>query len=70
MTYKKYLHHVDANKAIDDRQLFAALRQEYFDSKPLWRRVITIRALARVEYYEVLESGTPGYDVFLLIYIL
>lgn len=52
MTYKKYLHHVDANKAIDDRQLFAALRREYFDSKPLWKRVVTIRALARVEYFE------------------
>ena len=53
ITYKKYLHHVDANKATDDPQLFSALQTKYYDWKPLWRRVLTLRSLARVEYFEV-----------------
>lgn len=53
LTYKKYLHHVDANNAADDPQLFAALHQKYYSWKPLWRRVMTLRTLARVEYFEV-----------------
>lgn len=57
MTYKKYLHHVDVNKARTDPQLFLALRQRYFDWKPIWKRVFTLRTLSRVEYFEV--SPTP-----------
>ena len=53
ITYKKYLHHVDVNKAADDPQLFSALQKTYYDWKPLWRRVLTLRSLARVEYFEV-----------------
>ena len=53
MTYKKYLHHVDVNKTIDDQQLFAAVQNKYYDWKPLWRRIFTLQTLARVEYFEV-----------------
>lgn len=53
ITYKKYLHHVDVNRAADDPMLFSALKRKYFDWKPLWRRVLTLRTLARVEYFEV-----------------
>lgn len=53
MTYKKYLHHVDVNKTIDDQQLFAAMQKKYYDWKPLWRRIFTLQTLARVEYFEV-----------------
>ena len=53
MTYKKYLHHVDVNRAKDDPQLFLALQQKYYDWKPFWKRVLTLRTLARVEYFEV-----------------
>ena len=53
ITYKKYLHHVDVNRAADDPMLFTALKRKYFDWKPLWRRVLTLRTLARVEYFEV-----------------
>ena len=56
ITYKKYLHYVDVNRAADDPQLFLALQRKYYDWKPLWRRVITLRSLSRVEYFEV--SGT------------
>lgn len=66
MTYKKYLHHVDANKAVNDRQLFAALRQEYFDSKSLWRNVVSLRTLAKVEYFEVRKVRTPGFHILSL----
>ena len=53
ITYKKFLHHVDVNRAADDPQLFFALQRKYFDWKPLWRRIMTLRTLARVEYFEV-----------------
>lgn len=53
MTYKKYLHHVDVNKTTDDQQLFAAMQQKYYDWKPFWRRMVTLRTLVRVEYFEV-----------------
>ena len=53
MTYKKYLHHVDVNKTIDDQQLFAAMQKKYYDWKPFWRRIFTLRTLVRVEYFEV-----------------
>ncbi len=53
MTYKKYLHHVDVNKTIDDQQIFAAVQKKYYDWKPLWRRIFTLQTLARVEYFEV-----------------
>ena len=53
LTYKTYLHHVDVNKAKTDPQLFLALRRKYFHCKPLWKRVFTLRSLARVEYFEV-----------------
>ena len=53
ITYKKYLHHVDVNRAADDPMLFSALKSKYFDWKPLWRRILTLRTLARVEYFEV-----------------
>ena len=53
MTYKKYLYHVDVNKARTDPDLFVALQEKYFDWKPLWKRIFTLRNLARVEYFEV-----------------
>ena len=53
ITYKKYLHHVDVNRAADDPQLFSALQKKYYDWKPLWRRIMTLRSLSRVEYFEV-----------------
>lgn len=53
LSYKKYLHHIDANQATDDPQLFAALQQKYYDWKPVWKRIVTLRTLARVEYFEV-----------------
>ena len=53
ITYKKFLHHVDVNKAANDSQLFYALQRSYYDWKPLWRRILTLRSLARVEYFEV-----------------
>ena len=56
MTYKKYLHHVDVNKARTDPELFVALQQKYFDWKPLWKRIFTLRSLARVEYFEVSDA--------------
>ncbi|KAL9610819.1 MAG: hypothetical protein Q9167_004488 [Letrouitia subvulpina] len=51
--YKKYLHHVDANKARTDPMLFQALQQKYFSWRPLWKRMLALRVLARVEYFEV-----------------
>lgn len=53
ITYKKYLHHVDVNKAADDPRLFLALQRKYYDWKPWWRRLLTLRSLSRVEYFEV-----------------
>ena len=53
MTYKKYLHHVDVNETTDDQQLFAAMQKKYYDWKPFWRRIFTLRTLVRVEYFEV-----------------
>lgn len=53
MTYKKYLHHVDVNETIDDQHLFAAMQKKYYDWKPFWRRIFTLRTLVRVEYFEV-----------------
>ena len=58
-TYKKYLHHVDANKARTDPLLFRALQRKYFDSKPLWKRILVLRTLARVEYFEVNNPPPP-----------
>ncbi|KAL9041638.1 MAG: hypothetical protein Q9214_004038 [Letrouitia sp. 1 TL-2023] len=51
--YKKYLHHVDANKARTDPMLFQALQQKYFSWRPLWKRMLALRVLARVEYFEL-----------------
>ena len=62
MTYKKYLYHVDVNKARTDPELFVALQQKYIDWKPLWKRIFTLRNLARVEYFEV--SDTYSYVDF------
>lgn len=62
MTYKKYLYHVDVNKARTDPELFVALQQKYIDWKPLWKRIFTLRNLARVEYFEV--SDTYSYVAF------
>ena len=53
LTYKKFLHHVDVNKARTDPMLFQALQQKYFERKPLWKRILALRTLARVEYFEV-----------------
>lgn len=56
MTYKKYLYHVPVNQARTDPELFVALQQKYFDWKPLWKRIFTLRNLARVEYFEVSDA--------------
>ena len=61
ITYKKYLHHVDVNRAANDPMLFSALKRKYFDWKPLWRRILTLRTLARVEYFEVSKAAISIY---------
>ena len=52
MTCKKYLHHVDVNKTIDNQNLFAAMHKKYYEWKPFWRRMFALRTLVRVEYFE------------------
>ena len=66
MTYKKHPYHVDGKKARTDPELLVALQQKYLDWKPLWKRIFTLRRLARVGYFEV--SDAYKYVTFYYLY--
>lgn len=56
ITYTKYLHHVDVNKATDDPQLFSALRQKYSQWKPIWRRILTFEHSQELSIFKYEEQ--------------